>query len=1267
MMAEYLSFRRNQAYAYSTRHPDENFAREIQQLFSIGLWQLNDDGTQVKDPVTGENKPTYTNDDIQSQARVWTGHEFQPLRSNIEREDQSSSNYVDPMQLRPVWRDPLPKMNLYGGHIGDGYPLCENLPKRHWLKPGARFVYTGSSSDEGDEVDAQAINGWNLFPRLQPAVDSPLHAALCASDGTKCTFPSEVVLTSELSCSGNANSQECRADRIVVVKVLDVANPTDNSTARYYTYKPLPCVELTFFNNGVGKTLKRTWYHSCGNPELPLGVPSCCSDFGRGRRQDGVGCLFGNERMTITTAEERCSMLNQTIGGNVALCNTDWRVGWSSVENSCTRRGFQWLANDCLIQVQVLAVTGRVGVVDELGARYWAGNIWRKNGANTFRVNWEGGRFPSPPNCAAAGCDYLNAGSAETCVCNITRTTYERVYSSGDALPPNKEAFDLHIGAAYRPSPPEYVAVLTRPSDNVVVWAPSSEVTSASWSTNVVFEVPPFRKGGRTRYLLNSRSMVHVGPPGSGFVFRNPPHFMPLFGKYSRQFEAWNSDKLWLESSEQEVEALLDHLFEHNSTAPFVCYRLAQNMITSNPSPRYMRSMVNAFRTGEYNGRVYSGKYGDMAATVAAMLLDPEARSPYADVIPTHGMLRDPLIKLLGVMRTLGYRSTWGQEVYFDDLLEKIGVSAFQSPSVFGFYKPEFRPAGVLSDKGLVAPQAQIIDGPNLIFWLNGMYSLVDFGLTSCSGGFGSGFFPIGRYCNRNQIDRARARSEGQLTYQPPANSTANEIVDELDLLLTGRRLSNSSRDILLFDYMQQKSVSRLIKLLLLSAEFHVTNFPQPNPSRPRSISSEVPSQGRRPKYIIVVYKSGGLDSFNMLVPRGGCTNNDLYNEYSTVRGPDIALSQAELLGINVPTGTQPCTAFGVHPSMPRLTQMYQQQEALFVANIGGLVQPMTLEDYYGTSPEAASIRTPPSLFSHNGMTQTAHNGDALNNSATGILGRIARSMQTQGYRTEVISVAGNQKFLEGSLTPYTALNPRSGAVPFYDYSQVQSVLGNLTKQAFESSLAETYQSSALRSIGKLETLSQRLSSVTLNTTFEPTARNRLADQLRMISRLIKLRQQLGTERGVFYAQDGGYDTHNNYDLSSLLGGVDEALGLFKEEMVAQGMWDDVVIVQSSEFGRTLVGNGQGTDHAWGGNIWVAGGSVEGGKILGQYPRSLMPEVDVVFNSRGRVIPTRGWEAVWKGVAEWFGVTPEQMPEVLPNLRNFPPSDIFNRGDMFKN
>ena len=86
-------------------------------------------------------------------------------------------------------------------------------------------------------------------------------------------------------------------------------------------------------------------------------------------------------------------------------------------------------------------------------------------------------------------------------------------------------------------------------------------------------------------------------------------------------------------------------------------------------------------------------------------------------------------------------------------------------------------------------------------------------------------------------------------------------------------------------------------------------------------------------------------------------------------------------------------------------------------------------------------------------------------------------------------------------------------------------------------------------------------------------------------------------------------------------------------------MWDSVTVVTVSEFGRTLTSNGLGTDHAWGGHHAVLGGSVSGGKILGNYPLDLAAGPTSLNIGRGRMIPTVPWEAIWHGISQWMGVT----------------------------
>lgn len=75
-MGCYLSHLKNRKEdVASGRQPDENFAREVMQLFSIGLRRLNMDGTPMRD-ATGATLDTYTSDDVKGLAKVFTGLSF---------------------------------------------------------------------------------------------------------------------------------------------------------------------------------------------------------------------------------------------------------------------------------------------------------------------------------------------------------------------------------------------------------------------------------------------------------------------------------------------------------------------------------------------------------------------------------------------------------------------------------------------------------------------------------------------------------------------------------------------------------------------------------------------------------------------------------------------------------------------------------------------------------------------------------------------------------------------------------------------------------------------------------------------------------------------------------------------------------------------------------------------------------------------------------------------------------------------------------------
>merc|ERR1712139_621575 len=115
----------------------------------------------------------------------------------------------------------------------------------------------------------------------------------------------------------------------------------------------------------------------------------------------------------------------------------------------------------------------------------------------------------------------------------------------------------------------------------------------------------------------------------------------------------------------------------------------------------------------------------------------------------------------------------------------------------------------------------------------------------------------------------------------------------------------------------------------------------------------------------------------------------------------------------------------------------------------------------------------------------------------------------------------------------------------------------------------------------------------------------------------------------------------------------------------AQDIFGSTVLVSQSEFGRTLSSNGVGTDHAWAGNHFVLGGSVNGGRVFNDFPASLLQGNDQDVG-RGRMIPKFPWESMMVPVAEWMGLEQAQRNSAFPNVGNFNSSHIIAKSALFE-
>ena len=705
-----------------------------------------------------------------------------------------------------------------------------------------------------------------------------------------------------------------------------------------------------------------------------------------------------------------------------------------------------------------------------------------------------------------------------------------------------------------------------------------------------------------------------------------------------------------------ETEALLDHYLHHANTPPFIAHRYIQRFVSSNPSPRYVLAVATAFRTGEYDGVVYGGGYGDLAATIAAVLLDREARSMALDADPHHGVLREPLLKVHHFLRAMEFLPAGGRgEVQLPNIEDDIGMNAHKSPSVFNFYQPEYQPAGPIARAGLVAPEGGLATAPYLIGYLNGMLSLAEVGLSGCFRGFG-------KLCAHWRL-RAEFPgvewSDGALSFAPsPPAASASGVVEELSLLLTGGRLNVNATAVITSHYEGELASSgdpaaalKLAQQLMITApEFHATNLNPPSEAPPRVPSASGSGSARSSgsgggaggsgsagsgsaggfKAIIVIYLAGGADTYNLLVPHSNCASRDLFAHYEGVRG-DVALPKATLLDVAVTEASapQPCATFGVHPALEYVRQLYNEGDAAFVANVGTMIEPLTREEYHD-----GSKRIPPQGFAHNMGTKAAHSLHPQDMKAQGVLGRMLDVFGAQRQQAtaaaaggRAYSISGNAKIVEGETVAPDIISAKWGSIKL-ELPSLAPMLSQVLAPTTSSVFGETYAALTATAIERSQLVADALDSATLTQSY---AAEDFSEQLTQVAKVINASAALQTERGAFYVKVNGFDTHSDVGdvLEANFGQINRALRSFVAEMKAMGRWDDVAIFTKSEFGRTLTSNGLGTDHGWGGNHVVLGGAVKGGKILGKYPDDLS-DAGPLSTGRGRIIPTAPWEAVWK-------------------------------------
>lgn len=402
-------------------------------------------------------------------------------------------------------------------------------------------------------------------------------------------------------------------------------------------------------------------------------------------------------------------------------------------------------------------------------------------------------------------------------------------------------------------------------------------------------------------------------------------------------------------------------------------------------------------------------------------------------------------------------------------------------------------------------------------------------------------------------------------------------------------------------------------------------------------------------KALICLFQWGGNDHANMVVPLGAGE----YRRYATERG-DKALPRDSLLPLN---GEGLPTSLGLHPALVRAQGMFNAREAALMANVGPLEVPTSQADYRNKR-----VPLPRQLFSHSDQQRAWHSGYPIQKVGTGWLGRlgdqIAPLFNAGALGHAVMGAAGPSLMTMGQDAQQFSLpDPRNRNSRIIGTSRlfasrenaeaVRRILTASNGSLFQQQLAHS-NSDAIRQTEIFNRAAQPFFDDASD--FPDT---KIGRQLQRIYFAIKAAPVLKQQRQVFLAGHGGWDFHANLLLgqNELLTAWDEAIGVLRDKLVADGLWDKVVIFTAGDFGRTLVSNGQGSDHGWGGHHLVFGGPVRGGRIVGTLPELARGTIDDA--GQGRLIPTTATSQYAADLLAWFGLDQEACLTVMPNLAAF--------------
>jgi uncharacterized protein (DUF1800 family) len=174
------------------------------------------------------------------------------------------------------------------------------------------------------------------------------------------------------------------------------------------------------------------------------------------------------------------------------------------------------------------------------------------------------------------------------------------------------------------------------------------------------------------------------------------------------------------------LKVALDTLANHPNVGPFFARQMIQRLVTSDPSPAYVARVARVFNDDG------SGARGNLKAVFRAILLDDEARGAASLASPTHGKLREPMLRFAHWGRAFKLTSKAGTWKF--NLPNWSGNSLSQyplrAPSVFNFFRPGYVPPNTgFATRKATAPEFQLVNETTVSQYINFMQNILPNGL----------------------------------------------------------------------------------------------------------------------------------------------------------------------------------------------------------------------------------------------------------------------------------------------------------------------------------------------------------------------------------------------------------------------------------------------------------------------------------------------------------------------------------------------------------